>query len=145
MQSPIVIKYGSFYKSWSNMKDRCKNPHNKEYKRYAGRGISYDPYWEKFDNFRRDMFSTWKQELTIDRIDNNKGYSKENCRWATRMEQSNNTRKTIHITYKDITATISEWAKITGLKRHTIETRLFVYKWSIKRALQEKIYARIVI
>lgn len=82
---------GREYHSWNNMKNRCKNPNSKAYKNYGGRGITYDKKWEDFREFYKDM---GKRPLntTLDRIDVDKGYCKENCRWATKEEQQRNQR-----------------------------------------------------
>ena len=74
---------GREYKSWNNMKNRCNNPKLAEYKNYGGRGITYDKDWERFENFYRDMGER-PEGTTLDRIDVDKDYSKENCRWATK-------------------------------------------------------------
>ena len=74
------------------MKSRCNNPSNKRYKDYGGRGISYHPSWEKIENFYADMGERPSSKHSIDRINNDKGYSKDNCRWATTKEQSHNKR-----------------------------------------------------
>lgn len=78
------------YRSWESMKSRCKGTGGrKNNKWYLDKGITYDPDWETFANFLRDMGER-PEGCTLDRIDNSKGYSKENCRWATASQQSKN-------------------------------------------------------
>lgn len=82
---------GREYHSWNSMKNRCNNPNLKEYKNYGGRGISYDKNWENFEGFFQDM-GYRPEGTTLDRIDVDKDYCKENCRWATKEEQQRNQR-----------------------------------------------------
>ena len=82
---------GREYHSWNSMKNRCNNPNLKEYKNYGGRGITYDKRWEDFREFYKDMGER-PNNTTLDRIDVDKNYCKENCRWATREEQQRNQR-----------------------------------------------------
>lgn len=89
------IHHRDSYISWMGMKSRCDSVTNKDYLNYGGRGIGYDPYWTKFENFYRDMGdppinSISGERLSLDRIDNNGNYSKINCRWATRSQQQLN-------------------------------------------------------
>lgn len=80
------------YRSWQHMKDRCNNPNSEYYNYYGGRGITYDPKWEKFEDFWKDMEEGYSSELELDRIDPNGNYCKENCRWASESEQAYNQR-----------------------------------------------------
>lgn len=95
----LSIKHGlsrsKLYHVWVNLKDRVKRKQNPAYKNYGGRGITYDPKWEKFGNFFKDMGFSYEKGLQIDRIDNNGGYFKENCKWSTRTENQNNRRNSI--------------------------------------------------
>jgi len=90
-----MTKHGKYkdriYRIWSGMVQRCTNKKSTNYKNYGGRGISVCDEWLLFDNFYKDMGDD-KKGLTLDRIDNDKGYTKENCRWATYSEQADNKR-----------------------------------------------------
>lgn len=95
----------SEYYAWSNMIQRCSNPKNKEYKNYGGRGILVSNEWKNdFNKFLKDMGEKPNKNLSLDRIDNNKGYCKENCRWTDSYEQSINQRmkKTNKLKIKNI-------------------------------------------
>ena len=81
------------YRSWYAMKTRCGNPNQKDWNNYGGRGITVCERWQKFENFLQDMGPTWKPGLSIDRIDPNGNYCKQNCRWATKVEQGRNQRR----------------------------------------------------
>ena len=126
------------YRSWYNMKSRCNNPNYKNSHLWLGKGITYPVEWESFLNFLADMgerpFGT-----SLDRIDNSKNYSKENCRWATRIEQQNNTSSNRFIEYNGQRFTLSQWAKKLNMKRETLRDRIDKYNWSIEDALTIKV------
>lgn len=122
------------YNTWLLMLKRCNNPSDKRYSDYGGRGIKVCEEWTKFENFARDMGEPEKN-LTLDRIDNNIGYCKENCRWANRITQSRNKRSNYLITYGDETKPLVEWSEITGIKPDTISARIKRYGWPINKAL----------
>jgi hypothetical protein len=113
------------YGVWKKMKQRCENKTNKDYINYGARGIYVCERWQEFQNFYDDMFPLWSSGLTIDRKNNDQGYSPENCRWATRLEQNRNTRKNFYISYIGKTQCLSAWCEELGLKYHTVKRRFY--------------------
>jgi hypothetical protein len=111
------------YKVWGAMSDRCRNQKCIAFKHYGGRGITICERWLKFENFLADMGHRPKGK-TIDRINVNGNYEPSNCRWATPIQQANNTRGVRRITHKGVTQTISEWAMQLSIPRTTIALRL---------------------
>lgn len=115
------------YRIYHKMNLRCYSKANPAYPRYGGRGITICPEWlgeHGFENFAKwALESGYAENLSIDRKDNNKGYSPDNCRWATAKEQANNTRSTVFLTYKGETKPASEWSEITGIRQDTLTYR----------------------
>jgi hypothetical protein len=100
----------STYNIWQGMVARCRSPKSKDYARYGGRGITVCESWFSFPNFLADMGER-PTGLTLDRRDNNAGYNKENCRWATQQEQDANKRNSVHITAFGETKILAEWVR----------------------------------
>lgn len=114
------------HRIWSGIKARCQNKNLPKYNNWGGRGIKMCKEWaDSYEKFRDWALSSgYKENLTIDRIDNNKWYSPDNCRWATTKQQSNNRRTNHIITFNGQTHTISEWSEIIGVKSSTIQRRI---------------------
>lgn len=119
--------------TYYHMRRRCSNPENIAYKNYGGRGIKVCEEWATFDGFKRDMEASYQDGLTLDRIDNSKGYSKENCRWSTKVEQNNNSRKNRIVEYVGEKRTMAEWIRHLGLKSSTVRQRFYGYGWPIEK------------
>lgn len=125
---PAAKKHGEtgsklFY-IYYGMKDRCNNPRNKKYEYYGGKGIAVSPEWDTFEKFRDWANKNGYQPgLTIDRIDGDKGYSPENCRWITLAEQQSHKSNSILITCDGKTKTASQWAKELGVTPAFLRSR----------------------
>lgn len=124
----------STHRIWIQMRDRCRRQEHPAYARYGGRGITVCERWQSFENFLADMGER-PAGHSLDRIDNDKGYSPENCRWATRTEQNRNKTGTRLLTFMNKTMTVTEWESETGIPRGTIYVRVNTLKWSVERAL----------
>lgn len=129
------------YGIWCRMKQRCYNPNSIDYKEYGGRGISVAEEWKNsFENFMEwSMISGYSDNLTIDRKDNERGYSPDNCQWVSRSIQSNNKRNNRKISFNGKIQNISEWAKETGISRATIAKRIDILGWSVEDALTKAV------
>lgn len=124
---------------WSSMKQRCHNPNSASYPQYGGRGIKVCKRWRKsFEAFEADMGPRPSPKHSVDRIDNNRGYSPKNCRWATNVEQCNNSRVNTWLTFNGVSMTARDWAVVTGIPRDVILNRNKI-GWSIERTLTQKV------
>ncbi len=134
-------EYNRLYAIWSHMIDRCHNPKNPSYRNYGKRGITVCDEWKNDVN----SFMEWANKngysdnLSIDRIDNNKGYSPDNCRWADRETQGNNKRNNIILEYHGERKTITQWSKIIGISRGTLAGRYYS-GWSVEKILTEPLH-----
>lgn len=127
------------YNIWVGMKQRCENPNCVSYRKYGALGITYEKRWKVFQNFLADMGKEYRPGLTLDRIDNTKGYYRSNCKWSTAKEQARNTRRNHTIEWRGESKCVSEWAEITGIKRETIYARVR-YGWDTERVLGEDVH-----
>jgi hypothetical protein len=127
------------YRIWCAMIKRCENENAEGYENYGGRGISVCEEWRNdFEVFRNWALSHgYSEKLTIERNDVNGNYCPENCRWATRDEQMNNTRRTRHFEYNGEIHTLREWSEITGIPFTRLKGRL-QRGWSIEKTLTEQ-------
>lgn len=131
------------YFRWNNIRERCYNPNNKAYKNYGGRGIEMCPEWQDdFYTFRDWAISNgYNESLSLDRIDNNKGYSPDNCRWATDKTQSNNRRSNRYITINGVTKTMMQWSEELNIPYSRIQSRLEA-GWTAEDAVIKPVVAR---
>lgn len=117
------------YIVWAGILSRCR-----KHPRYAGRGITVCDRWLKFENFLADMGER-PEGMSIERINNNAGYSKENCVWADMKTQSRNRRSLRLLTYQGKTQPVSVWAEEVGLPYHVLTQRVRVLRWDTEKAL----------
>jgi hypothetical protein len=130
-------RYDPIYAVWASMIGRCSNPQNTAYDNYGGRGISVCEKWQDFIGFYEDMGDA-PEGLTLDRINNELGYSPENCRWASRVEQSRNRRNVRQITIDGESAPLAEWASRYGINLATAWLRI-KKGWSDEAAIKTPI------
>lgn len=131
-------------KIFRSMKYRCYDKSCNRYYRYGGRGIKICDEWlSDINSFRKWAIENgYKEGLSIDRIDNDKDYCPENCRWVTQEEQRNNTSRTVLIEYNGKTQTLTQWAKELNMKPSTLHNRIRVRGWSIEHALTQPVRKR---
>ncbi len=125
------------YTSWLLITQRCTNKNNKKYKDYGGRGITVCERWtgpDGFATFLSDMGEP-PPGMTIDRKENNGGYSPENCRWATAKQQSRNRRSNIMVTMNGMTKTLIEWCEEFGVKYKLVHNRVRGLGWDVSKAI----------
>ncbi len=132
----LTKKFPKEYRSWKDMRSRCRNPNNTDYRNYGGRGISICDRWDDFAAFVEDM-GYRPDGLTIDRIDTNGNYEPGNCRWASEKVQANNKRTNVRVTVEGETRTLQEWSDHFGIDRTKARYRLS-QGWDMSDVFREK-------
>lgn len=119
------LSYTKLYRVYYGMKNRCYNQKHSYYQDYGGRGITICDEWlnNNTNFFNWAINNGYQEGLTIDRIDIEKGYSPDNCRWTTNIEQVRNRRNTVHIKYEGVTKTMAQWSEELNIPYHTLYTR----------------------
>jgi hypothetical protein len=131
-----VRKSTRTYRVWRHMIGRCTVPSDKSYHRYGGRGITVCQRWlgdGGFAHFLADLGES-KRGLYLERIDNARGYSPDNCRWATMKEQARNTRRNHLVTFQGRSQCLAAWAEELGFSYRVLSDRLTKLSWPVERA-----------
>lgn len=131
------LSHSRLFKIYSHMVDRCYNPKNNRYGSYGKRGIKVCQEWlDDFMNFYNWANNNgYKDTLTIERIDVNKDYCPENCKWITKSEQAWNRTNNVRVTINDETHCLAEWCRIYKLPYSVVSKRIHIKKWNIGKAL----------
>jgi hypothetical protein len=128
-----LMKRSSEHYAWTNMVQRCTNKNRHDYPSYGGRGIAVCQEWRESFLAFYDHMGAKPEATSLDRIDNSLGYQPDNCRWATKDQQMQNTRSTRLITFNDETMGLNAWAKRLGVCHETLRVRL--NKWPLELAM----------
>jgi hypothetical protein len=126
------------HRAWRGMMNRCTNPNATRYNRYGGRGISICRRWIRFENFLSDMGMPPTPKHSLERLDNDSGYSPNNCVWATSTQQVANRSNTLFVTLRGSRRTLSSLAKEFGIHRQLLWERIFVNKIPVERAVSSR-------
>ena len=145
------MSHSRLYRIFWGMKNRCYNQNRKDFKDYGGRGITVSDEWLDREIIPGSYHTTkgwlafknwalsngYNDKMTIDRIDVDKGYSPENCRWVTMKVQSNNARSNRLIKYKGKTQTLMMWCEELGLHYERVWFRLYKKNWPVEKAFEQ--------
>ena len=128
------------YRIWLSMKSRCKYPSHYTYRFYGAKGVKYDPRWESFDAFLSDMGHPPDDSMTLDRIDPEGHYSRQNCRWVTMQAQKNNMRKSVE--WRGEKLSVAEVARRNGIPRTSLVTLLNYKGMGLEEAVAHAVSRR---
>lgn len=137
LRSTMTLTDDAVRRRWYSMVRRCNNPADPAYHLYGGRGIKVCDRWLAFENFKHDIGPPPTLSMTLDRVDNSKGYGPDNCRWATAEEQARNRRSNRLIEYHGALMTVGQICDITGsrISPEIVRGRVFSRGWSLEDAL----------
>jgi hypothetical protein len=145
LQKESTTKHGRWkhplFKVWKSMVSRCTNETDRKYRRYGGRGITICERWQDLECFIEDMEPTYKQGMTIDRINNDGPYSKENCRWATKSQQNRNYSRNVILEHNGKRMCAADWAIELNISPFLLYDRLS-RGWSAHDALTKPIQSK---
>jgi hypothetical protein len=136
-QATHNLSNSKIYSHYKAMKQRCTNKKNKKYPLYGGRGIVICEKWQTFEGFLEDMGPTWEKGLTLDRIDGNGNYCKENCRWATTVEQNYNTTRNVLWLHDGKWLSRNEFAEILNINPRCLGSKFYKDKYIHKKLYSE--------
>jgi hypothetical protein len=122
------------YARWKSMMQRCNTPSCGNYKYYGALGVTVCDHWHDFPNFRDDMGECPDRSMTLDRIENAKGYEPGNCRWITQAEQNKNRTHCVMLEHDGVTKNVADWAADIGMTANALSMRLRL-GWSVEKAL----------
>lgn len=129
------------YEIWAGIKRRCYNKNYKRYKDYGQRGIKMCDEWKDdfMEFYKWAIDNGYNDTLTIDRVNNDKNYEPNNCKWSTPKQQVRNRRNTKCITYNQETKPLAEWCEIYQINYNVVYNRIYNCGWSIKKALTSEV------
>lgn len=124
------------YNSWRGMRDRCRSMNRSDAHCYAAKGITICMEWNDVREFKKWAIANgYAEGLTIERKDSNRGYSPENCKWATRLEQARNISRNRILTFQGVSLCVGEWSEKTGVAYANIIARIDRLGWTLEKAL----------
>ena len=142
------VRFQKLYSVWHNMVDRCVREKHPQYHRYGGRGITvceewrgdYSAFheWSINNGYKHEPMPSGRNKWSLEREDNSKGYSPDNCKWVTSKQQSRNTTHNRILNFNGEQHTLAGWAEITGLSWRRIQQRL-MRGWTVERTLTEPV------